>query len=67
MLTLTFLKGFDFVLNEKITIKEIAKYAGVSTQTVSRVVNDSPNVKKETKDKILKYIEEPNPSVSKTA
>ncbi|MHA5059175.1 LacI family DNA-binding transcriptional regulator [Cetobacterium somerae] len=58
MLTLTFLKGFDFVLNEKITIKEIAKYAGVSTQTVSRVVNNSPNVKKETKDKILKYIEE---------
>lgn len=52
------LKGFDFMLNEKITIKEIAKYAGVSTQTVSRVVNDSPNVKKETKDKILKYIEE---------
>lgn len=52
------MKGFDFVLNEKITIKEIAKYAGVSTQTVSRVVNDSPNVKKETKDKILKYIDE---------
>lgn len=46
------------MLNEKVTIKEIAKYAGVSTQTVSRVVNDSPNVKKETKDKILKYIEE---------
>ena len=46
------------MLNEKITIKEIAKYAGVSTQTVSRVVNNSPNVKKETKDKILKYIEE---------
>lgn len=46
------------MLNEKVTIKEIAKYAGVSTQTVSRVVNDSPNVKKETRDKILKYIEE---------
>lgn len=46
------------MLNEKITIKEIAKLAGVSTQTVSRVVNNSLNVKKETRDKILKYIKE---------
>lgn len=58
MLTLTFTERVDFVLNEKITIKEIAKLAGVSTQTVSRVVNNSPNVKEETRNKIIKYIKE---------
>ncbi|MDA3940168.1 MAG: LacI family DNA-binding transcriptional regulator [Spirochaetia bacterium] len=35
-----------------ITIKDIAKMAGVSHSTVSRSLNDSPRVKLETKDKI---------------
>jgi LacI family transcriptional regulator len=46
----------------KITIKEVAKKAGVSTTTVSRVMNgnDEGHMKVETKQKILKVIEELN-------
>ncbi len=40
------------------TIKEIAKLAGVSPATVSRVLNDRPDVNKETKAAVLKVIEE---------
>ncbi|ABR47277.1 Alanine racemase [Alkaliphilus metalliredigens QYMF] len=39
-------------------IKDVAKKAGVSISTVSRVVNDSKVVKEETKQKVLKAIEE---------
>lgn len=39
---------------------EIAKIAGVSKTTVSRVLNDKPDVNPETRDKILKVIEEFN-------
>lgn len=42
----------------KITIKEIAKRAGVSTATVSRVINGQEGYTEETKDKILSIIEE---------
>lgn len=38
------------------TIKEIAKLAGVSRGTVDRVINNRDNVSKETKEKILKII-----------
>ena len=38
--------------NINITIKDIAKMAGVSHSTVSRSLNDSTRVKQETKDKI---------------
>lgn len=41
-----------------ITIKDLAKITGVSTQTISRVVNNKPSVKKETREKVLKSIEE---------
>jgi len=40
------------------TIKDIAKKANVSVSTVSRVLNDKPDVKAETKEKINKAIEE---------
>ena len=40
------------------TIKEIAKLSGVSPTTVSRVLNDRPDVNKETKAAVLKIIEE---------
>ena len=40
------------------TIKEIAKMAGVSTATVSRAINNSGYIKTEVKEKILKIIEE---------
>ncbi|MEM5948365.1 LacI family DNA-binding transcriptional regulator [Spirochaetia bacterium 38H-sp] len=41
-----------------ITQKEVAKRAGVSVMTVSRVINGNPNVKEETRKKILRIIEE---------
>jgi LacI family transcriptional regulator len=40
------------------TIKEVAKAAGVSTQTVSRVINDRPDVAPETRQRIHRVIEE---------
>lgn len=39
-------------------ISDIAQKAGVSTATVSRVINNSKRVKPETRDKVLKVIEE---------
>lgn len=47
------------------TIKEIAKIAGVSRSTVSRVINHNPNVSNRTRDKVQTIIDEmgyqPNP------
>jgi len=43
---------------KKITIKEIAELAGVSRSTVSRVLSGGAFVNKNTRDKILKIIEE---------
>jgi DNA-binding LacI/PurR family transcriptional regulator len=40
------------------TCIEVAKKAGVSRQTVSRVINNSPNVTEETRRKVLQAIEE---------
>ena len=37
-----------------VTIKDIAKLAGVSHTTVSRALNDSPLIKPDTKQKIKK-------------
>lgn len=42
----------------KLTIVDIARLAGVSKSTVSRVINQESHVKKETKDKILSIIEQ---------
>lgn len=44
--------------NKRITIKEVAQAAGVSTQTVSRVLNDRPDVSEETREKIRTLITE---------
>lgn len=41
----------------RVTIKDIAKEAGVSVTTVSRVLNDKPDVNIETKKKIKKIID----------
>ena len=41
-------------------IKDIAKLAGVGVSTVSRVLNNHPDVKKETRDKVLEVIKEHN-------
>jgi LacI family transcriptional regulator len=40
----------------KLTIRQIAKLAGVSRSTVSRVLNDHPNVNPETRDQVLRVI-----------
>ncbi|QXM06391.1 LacI family DNA-binding transcriptional regulator [Crassaminicella indica] len=42
------------------SIKDIAKIAGVGVSTVSRVLNNHPDVKDETRKKVLKVIEECN-------
>ena len=41
-------------------IRDIARLAGVGVSTVSRVINDHPDVKDETREKILKIIKESN-------
>ena len=41
----------------RVTIKQVAKDAGVSTQTVSRVINDRPDVAPETRQRVLAVIE----------
>ena len=43
-----------------LTSEEIAKLCGVSRATVSRVINNNPNVKEETRQKILAIIKEKN-------
>ncbi len=44
--------------NKRATIKEVARAAGVSTQTVSRVINDRPDVSPETRGRIQQVIEQ---------
>jgi len=38
------------------TIEEIAKKAGVSRSTVSRVINDDPNVKEQTRERVMEVV-----------
>jgi LacI family transcriptional regulator len=46
--------------NSKIKSEEIARIAGVSRSTVSRVINNYSNVPAETRDKIMKVIKDHN-------
>ena len=43
---------------KRATIREVASAAGVSTQTVSRVVNDRPDVADETRERVRKVIDQ---------
>ena len=42
------------------TIKEVARRSGVGIGTVSRVLNNSPQISEETKQKVLAVIKELN-------
>ena len=50
---------------KKVTINSVASYAGVSKKTVSRVLNNEPNVSAATREKVLAVFKEldytPNP------
>jgi DNA-binding LacI/PurR family transcriptional regulator len=45
-------------MNQKLNIDQVARIAGVSTATVSRVINDYPFVKEQTRQRVLKVIGE---------
>lgn len=47
-------------MGDKITIKDIASRAGVGIGTVSRVLNNSPNVKDSTRSEVLRIAKELN-------
>ena len=40
-----------------ITIKDLATFSGLSKSTVSRVINNAPNVKPETRERVLQAVE----------
>ena len=44
--------------DRRITIKDVAEAAGVSTQTVSRVINDRPDVAPATRRRVLAIVDE---------
>lgn len=52
-----FKKGDKKMENQTITIYDVAREAGVSMATVSRVVNGNPNVKPTTRKKVLDVID----------
>ena len=41
---------------KRITIKDVAQAAGVSTQTVSRVINNRPDVLPHTRERVQKAV-----------
>jgi len=45
---------------ESITIKDVARICGVGVSTVSRAINNHPDINSETKEKILRVINENN-------
>lgn len=47
-------------MRQKVTIRDVATAAGVSHQTVSRVINQRPDVADETRRRVLRVIEELN-------
>lgn len=45
---------------QKVTMKDVAKLAGVSTSTVSRVISDDQRISQNTKEKVLEVMEKLN-------
>ena len=58
---------FPEEINMKINIKDVAKKAGVSTATVSRVLSDFPGVREKTKIQVLKAVEKLNYEINAVA
>jgi len=54
-------------MTKKLNMDKVAELAGVSTATVSRVLNDYPFVKEKTRNKVLKVINETNYRVNAVA
>ncbi len=52
---------------ERLTIRDIARLAGVSVATVSRVVNDRPDVAADTREAVLRVIREHGFATNRTA
>ena len=52
--------------NGRATIRDIAQQAGVSIATVSRVLNDRPDVAPETREAVLKVIRDLNFAPNRT-
>lgn len=46
----------NFPVSSRITIKQVAREAGVSTQTISRVINDHPDVSPETRRRVREIV-----------
>jgi LacI family transcriptional regulator len=46
----------NMLTKKRVTIKEVAQAAGISTQTVSRVLNDRPDVSAETRERVQTVI-----------
>ena len=44
-------------MGKKLTINDIAEMAGVSRQTISRVLNNKPEVNESTRNHVLRIIE----------
>jgi LacI family transcriptional regulator len=51
----------------KVTIKDVARHAGVSITTVSKVINDKGKVSQETRDHVMRVIKELQYSVNANA
>ena len=47
-------------MRKSITLEQIAKLAGVSRTTASRVINGLPNVRPEIRERVLRIIQEHN-------
>jgi LacI family transcriptional regulator len=50
--------GSEKKIMQKVTIKDVARAAGVSTQTVSRVINSRPDVSPDTRSRVQQVISE---------
>ena len=46
----------DETQHGRVGVREVARAAGVSTQTVSRVINEHPNIRPETRERVLEAI-----------